>query len=825
MRFPPRRTALGPLVLAPFLWAPSLNAQSVTGTILGPDQRPLTGVVVELLDSSSTAVARAVVNANGGYLLRATRGGRYAVRARQIGWRPIVSEWLELSGDVPRSVSLAFRTGALALDTVRVGGRSVCGRANDSTSAVVAALEYARTALLSTNLTRTGRLASTSVRYERVLDPLRERVTQQQTRVATEIGAQPWVSFPIDTLRQSGYVVAGRGDSTLYRLPGLDMLASTAFVDDHCFQFNGKSDKSRIGISFEPTPTRRKLADIKGTIWLDRTTAALKSLEFRYANLEGAQDDAKPGGSMQFARLSDGTWAVTQWSVRMPLLERRLPMTGGIRAGSGVPEVVVAGILVTGGEISLVTSTPTGGTMAERARAVPDTLWTHAAITVSGVVTDTIAKRPIAGATVQLMGTAIRATTTGTGAFVLTDVLAGEYVLTVRTPSLDSVRTMGAQELVVPGPLKDVAVPVSDARAVVAQLCPATAASAARGVLVGQVTGDATAIAEGVRIAIEWPTEPDGSLRWIAARASADGTFRACGLPLDQPITVRAMAAATTTGRATRPLAAAPARTVIAPATRFAGVDLVLDTIARPTATFTGTVVLDSVFTPIPSAEVLIPALGRSVRTNADGQFRLSELPDGAQRVQVRRIGYAPLDATLTFDARETVDRRIVLGRISVLDSVVVVADRIPPNIREFEEHRRLGIGKFLTRVELDRQKNARMSEVLATINGVKMKWILGRLYASAGRRIPTGAPHCYFLGGQDTTRSCVPIDECLMQVWLDTRPIFLGKNQELVPDFSEFRPEDLEGVEIYASAAETPARYTGLGGICGTIVLHRRRN
>jgi hypothetical protein len=44
------------------------------------------------------------------------------------------------------------------------------------------------------------------------------------------------------------------------------------------------------------------------------------------------------------------------------------------------------------------------------------------------------------------------------------------------------------------------------------------------------------------------------------------------------------------------------------------------------------------------------------------------------------------------------------------------------------------------------------------------------------------------------------------------------------VPSVNEYLPETLEAIEMYASAAQTPARYNTLNSQCGVIVLHSRK-
>lgn len=791
------------------------HAQSVSGVVRGADERPVSGAVVELLDSSSTAVARALTSSLGAFALRTTVGGRYTVRARQVGRRPVSSPPLQLRTNSSESISLTFDAATLALDTVRVASRTVCGRADDSTSSVVAALEYARTALMASDAVRGRGFTATSMRYERTLDPIRERITSQEIRTQRDPAAQPWLSFPIDSLRRNGYVVAGRGDSTIYRLPGLDMLASAAFVDDHCFQFNGKSDKKRIGVSFEPSSARRKVIDMRGTLWLDRATAGLQSLEFRYTGLSGAQDDAKPGGAMQFDRLRDGTWTVTEWSVRMPLLARRLPVPGA-RVGSGVPEIIVDAIRVSGGQISSIISATAGRTS--------DTLWARPGVLVSGVVRDSASGRALPNARVGAMGTAVQTTSDEEGKFSLNGLLPGDYTVQVRTASLDSVRTMATFPVTVSdaGPPTSFNFKVANATTIVALLCPVsdTKTAATRGLMVGQILGDSLTLREGARVVIEWPTAAEatgvGATTWVSLRADEQGGFRMCGLPTDKTFTVRA----STTGASS-----ASVDVPISAASRFAAAELTLDRNRAASAVFTGVVVSDSMSRVVGEAEVSIPSLNRTARTNSDGRFRISDIPPGEHRIIVRKLGLTPVDVSLSFGVHEIVDRRVVLGKVSILDSVIVIADRPDPAMREFEENRKIGIGRFITREELERQKAARLTALLTTMNGIRFARLYNRLYATAGRRAATGgSDRCYFFDGQDSIVNCQSTPECFMQVWIDNHPLFRGQNSETVPDLSHYSPQEFEAIEIYSSGAETPSRYMGTGTQCGVIILHRRR-
>jgi hypothetical protein len=132
---------------------------------------------------------------------------------------------------------------------------------------------------------------------------------------------EPWRALPVDTLRRNGYVTVGRDDSTTYYAPGLDMLLSPVFVEDHCFRLARGSDAQRLGLEFEPTSARHRVAEIKGTLWLDRASSEFRRLEFRYVNVPPEQAD-HAGGDLEFVRMAGGGWVISRWSISMPVLER-----------------------------------------------------------------------------------------------------------------------------------------------------------------------------------------------------------------------------------------------------------------------------------------------------------------------------------------------------------------------------------------------------------------------------------------------------------------------------------------------------------------------
>jgi len=178
-----------------------------------------------------------------------------------------------------------------------------------------------------------------------------------------------------------------------------------------------------LGLSFEPTPDRHKTPEDRGTLWLDPQSAELRSMEFRYSNVLPEQD-ATARGEAGFIRMANGMWAISRWSIRMPVLQQvaRPANQGGV-------QLKLAEVHVAGGELAL-------------ARLGTDTLWKRPLLALSGTVVDSASGRTVAGARVSLVGTPVADSADSRGRFTLQGVLLGEYTMEVRTPSLDSVNAM-----------------------------------------------------------------------------------------------------------------------------------------------------------------------------------------------------------------------------------------------------------------------------------------------------------------------------------------------------------------------------------------------
>jgi hypothetical protein len=269
---------------------------------------------------------------------------------------------------------------------------------------------------------------------------------------------------------------------------------------------------------------------------------------------------------------------------------------------------------------------------------------------------------------------------------------------------------------------------------------------------------------------------------------------------------------------------------------------------AKGTAVFAGTVV-DSVHNPIANAEVSLPGLGITKSTDDKGAFRLTDIPAGNQRVSIRRIGFGQLDTVIVFAENQTVERRVTLGRIVQLDSVVVVEKpNADPFLADFEENRAKGFGRFVTRAQLDKMDGQPLPTVLQQLQGVSLlrgpagqAWVVSKRGPSS--RCPVQRPgesmtqvranqraadDCLraervfyvpddFEAKQGVSRACyavVYLDRSLMNPGTPTTPF----------DANSLATMPLQAIEWYENSSGVPALYTAHDPRCGVLILHTRR-
>jgi hypothetical protein len=334
------------------------SAQTVRGVVTYPDSAKAAGVIVIATDSKGVTAARSLTSESGRYDLRLPGAGRYDVRVLRIGFRPTLVPAFDIAAAESKELPIVLRGEAIVLTPVKVQGKNVCKVRQDSGEVVAHLWEEARKAITATQLSPSGTKQNVKwVIYDRNTDITGKLTLTQSTNSYSAAAVKAFVSLPPDSLAKVGYMSEDES-GVLYRAPDADALLSDAFASLHCFRVEPppRDKGDLIGIGFKPAKERDNFVDIEGTLWLDRTTSELRQLEFRYTNLPDDYSHVKAGGSVDFLRLSTGSWLVGTWQLRMPRTTRQLvpQFRSGALAARDEYKNVVEGLQFTGGAVTAV---------------------------------------------------------------------------------------------------------------------------------------------------------------------------------------------------------------------------------------------------------------------------------------------------------------------------------------------------------------------------------------------------------------------------------------------------------------------------------------
>jgi hypothetical protein len=222
---------------------------------------------------------------------------------------------------------------------------------------------------------------------------------------------------------------------------------------------------------------------------------------------------------------------------------------------------------------------------------------------------------------------------------------------------------------------------------------------------------------------------------------------------------------------------------------------------AQTPGTLTG-IVATSSGTPVAQARVEILGTGLYTVAGADGLFRLAGVPARPHTLDVRMIGYAPLQLAFEIPRGDTLHVKATLSPIPLAPLEVVSDVPVSPGMRGFEERRSRGPGVFFTREDIVRVQARQFTDILRRVPGVQIRPVSGGLGNNVS--VQTRGSNCPMLFYLDGSAFPLPGD---------------------MPINHYVAPEEVIAIEVYSGSSEVPAQYNSsrFTARCGVILVWTR--
>jgi hypothetical protein len=672
-----------------------LAAQTLRGTVTLADRiTPVAGAIVVARDAQGVNT-RALTAAAGTFRMRLPHAGTYDLTVLRIGFRPTKAPAVAVASGEAATVSLVANSDAVSLNAVNVSANKDCRVNPDSGLMVTRVWEEARKAMLASQLSAddaaSAPLDAAWIEYDRLLDASGRIVRRQSVRTSSHPTTHAFKSLPAEILARDGYVVSDDSTTSFYA-PDADVLLSDRFAATHCLRLEGAppGKANLIGVGFAPTRDRRGARDIEGTLWLDRASAELRTLEFRYTDLPDLAIAAGAGGHVEFLRLGGVTWLVNAWAIRFPRLRpRSRSVDGTSRVTFSTDKLELRDIQITGGQVT-------------RVQRGAETLYEWSGPQIALQLASRDAMIPIAGAELTLDGTDYAAKSDEQGMVRLSPVLGGTYLARVKVPLLDSLNIPPLEREVIArlGAKPDTMLMML-AEDVLRRACPPDSTRHGEGMLRGTVHDVHGNPLSNAVVTATWQSrfyfgagQKVDNLNYheetIGAMTGADGSWRLCGVPRGLNMFVRVAADS-----------GIDVQKVGLPETNaFTSVELIarLDAqSARPKDWRAGALV-ELVVTslggaPLSDVTLDVSAPGgvkRTLRTSASGRAFVPDVRPGVMVVEARRVGFTPGKLALTVQlGRNTAPIILSENAAPQLDRVRVLGGkRVTGRLDDFETRR-----------------------------------------------------------------------------------------------------------------------------------------
>jgi hypothetical protein len=239
-------------------------------------------------------------------------------------------------------------------------------------------------------------------------------------------------------------------------------------------------------------------------------------------------------------------------------------------------------------------------------------------------------------------------------------------------------------------------------------------------------------------------------------------------------------------------------------------------------------VVLDTIGHPVQGVDVSLGGTAVQAISDSAGNFLLRDLVPGRYKLTARRVGFDPLYLNANVFAGDTIDARLVLhGGVVRLDPVVTDAAALDrPVLREFEARRKTGIGHFFTRAEIEQHPGDRLSEMLRR-KAPQAQYIPRRCGGVAVASMAGVGASAMSIDAVTVIKgdgSCPMPMRCYYQIIVDGSRVYAFDKFNTPPNIDDYLIDQIEAIEVYDGAAQTPAEYNATGSACGTVVIWSKR-
>lgn len=224
-------------------------------------------------------------------------------------------------------------------------------------------------------------------------------------------------------------------------------------------------------------------------------------------------------------------------------------------------------------------------------------------------------------------------------------------------------------------------------------------------------------------------------------------------------------------------------------------VELPATSVSAQSGSVTG-IVFGADSAPLSHARLRIAGTTVTTLAGATGGFLLVDVPAGRQLLDVRRIGYAPMELPIDVRAGDTLRLRVVLVALALELEAVDVRSEVPDALRGFEERRARGPGVFFTRDDIARMQPRQVTDVLRRVPGVQVRSVNGT-YGDNYQVLMRGS-------------------RCQMMFYVNGSPLPISSD---IPINHFVAVEDVVAIEVYAPS-EMPPQFnsTTYNARCGLV-------